>query len=211
MPRPRFHSLPPERQRQILDVAARHFARDGFANASLNRILGEAGVSKGVAYYYFDDKGDLFATVVEEAWASLAADLWPDGFDAAALHGERLWPELERIYVRQVQSLAARPDTWRVVKATGEALTDPSAARLGPGLASFMAALEALVTQGQAHGQIRDDLPRELLVAVMRGLDDAIDRFLTDHPPALQADPALALRLFALLRQALSPPPPLAR
>ena len=32
----------------------------GFENASLNRIIKKAGISKGAMYYYFDDKMDLY-------------------------------------------------------------------------------------------------------------------------------------------------------
>lgn len=203
MPRPRFHDLPVERRRHILDLAATHFARDGFDGASLNRILADAEISKGVAYYYFDDKGDLFATVVEEAWDELERELWPDGFDPARLRGEALWPELESIYVRQVVGLARRPDTWRVVKATRAAAADPSVARLLPRIEALLGGLHALLAQAQRDGQVRDDLPSELLVAAIGALDDAIDDWITRHPG--EVDAALARRTFSLLRDALTP------
>ena len=62
MPRPRFEKLPVEKQEQILEAAAKEFTAHGYDGASLNRILEEAGISKGAAYYYFDDKADLYAT-----------------------------------------------------------------------------------------------------------------------------------------------------
>jgi AcrR family transcriptional regulator len=45
-----------------LEAAAKEFVAHGFEAASLNRILDDAGISKGAAYYYFDDKTDLYAT-----------------------------------------------------------------------------------------------------------------------------------------------------
>jgi AcrR family transcriptional regulator len=60
MPRPRWATLEPERRTAILDVAAAEFAAHGFTDASYNRIIQRAGISKGAMYYYFDDQEDLF-------------------------------------------------------------------------------------------------------------------------------------------------------
>lgn len=48
-----------ERRRQILDIAARLFTEQGFDATSLEAIAEEAGVSRGVIFYYFDGKRDL--------------------------------------------------------------------------------------------------------------------------------------------------------
>lgn len=67
MPFSRFEKLAPEKREHLLDVAAREFAIYGFADASINRILEQAQMSKGATYYYFEDKVDLFCTVVRYA------------------------------------------------------------------------------------------------------------------------------------------------
>ncbi len=64
MPRPRFNKLPEEKRERILEAAAKEFVAHGYEGASLNQILAEAGISKGAAYYYFDDKADVYATAV---------------------------------------------------------------------------------------------------------------------------------------------------
>ena len=53
MPYPRFNKLPGEKRTKLLDIAAQEFAKYGFDDASVNRILEEAHMSKGAAYYYF--------------------------------------------------------------------------------------------------------------------------------------------------------------
>ena len=65
MPRPRFLKLDDERRDTIMEAAAKVFAAEGYHGASINQILQNAGLSKGVAYYYFEDKADLFATTIE--------------------------------------------------------------------------------------------------------------------------------------------------
>ena len=61
----RFDNLDAEKQERLFEAAADEFASHGFDGASLNRIIDRAGMSKGSLYYYFNDKNDLFATVIE--------------------------------------------------------------------------------------------------------------------------------------------------
>ena len=63
MVRPRFAKLPPAQQQAILRAALDEFAAHGFHDASLNRVIDAAGISKGSMYYYFDGKEDLYAHV----------------------------------------------------------------------------------------------------------------------------------------------------
>jgi AcrR family transcriptional regulator len=65
------------RRRDILLAAARVFARDGYANATLDDVAAQMGVTKGVIYYYFRSKEDIFteirATAIREAIERLEA------------------------------------------------------------------------------------------------------------------------------------------
>ncbi|MGH3660115.1 MAG: TetR/AcrR family transcriptional regulator, partial [Micromonosporaceae bacterium] len=66
--------LPPERRRNLLDTAAREFARSGFERASLNRIIRVCGMSKSSFYHYFTSKDALFDAVIAEVGAILVAE-----------------------------------------------------------------------------------------------------------------------------------------
>ncbi len=48
-----------QREAQILDAAARVFARKGYQRATTKEIASEAGVAEGTIYNYFDSKRDL--------------------------------------------------------------------------------------------------------------------------------------------------------
>jgi AcrR family transcriptional regulator len=65
------------RRREILIAAARVFARDGFASATLDDVGREVGVTKGVIYYYFRGKEEIYteirATAIREAIERLEA------------------------------------------------------------------------------------------------------------------------------------------
>lgn len=54
----------PEKRRQILAGARQVFLERGFDAASMGDIARAAGVSKGTLYVYFQDKVDLFASLV---------------------------------------------------------------------------------------------------------------------------------------------------
>ncbi|WP_035001830.1 TetR/AcrR family transcriptional regulator [Bhargavaea cecembensis] len=55
-----FRRLEAGRQEEILKAAMREFAENGYDKASTNRIVRDAGMSKGMLYYYFENKEDLF-------------------------------------------------------------------------------------------------------------------------------------------------------
>jgi AcrR family transcriptional regulator len=65
------------RRRDILLAAARVFARDGYADATLDDVARELGVTKGVIYYYFRSKEEIYteirATAIRDAIARLEA------------------------------------------------------------------------------------------------------------------------------------------
>lgn len=56
----KFKSLPAEKQQRILKAALREFTEHSFAQASTNRIVKDAGIGKGMLFYYFKSKKDLY-------------------------------------------------------------------------------------------------------------------------------------------------------
>ena len=77
MARPRFAKLPAEQQQAIVRAARDEFAGRGFHDASLNRVIEAAGISKGSMYYYFDGKEDLYAYIVRTELEHLFDHLGP--------------------------------------------------------------------------------------------------------------------------------------
>src|SRR5215475_6981545 len=96
MPFPRFHKLEREKRERLLEVAAQEFAMYGFEDASINRILERAQMSKGAAYYYFADKVDLFFTVVQ--YCNERLKLLDLEVDPATLTSETFWPSFAELH-----------------------------------------------------------------------------------------------------------------
>lgn len=72
-------------RRTLLDAARRLFGADGYAAVGTERIAREAGMTRGALYHQFADKTDLFAAVLEEVEAEIAARMAAaaDGLDPA--------------------------------------------------------------------------------------------------------------------------------
>jgi len=59
----------------ILRIAAKMFAKDGYAGTDVQAIADRAGVGKGTIYRYFDDKKGLFLSVSDMVMRELEAHL----------------------------------------------------------------------------------------------------------------------------------------
>jgi AcrR family transcriptional regulator len=57
----------PGARSRILDAAAEAFMATGFATATIDDIAREVGATKGLVYYHFRSKFDIFLAVYEEA------------------------------------------------------------------------------------------------------------------------------------------------
>ena len=91
-----------ETQRRILEVGKKEFLEKGFKDASLNKIVAEAGFTKGAFYGYYPDKTALFEDLVGETASELLTrfkaaqddyfDLVPEGKakDSLALSTQHL-------------------------------------------------------------------------------------------------------------------------
>lgn len=84
-----MRSAPKPRRRDrtreaILEAGLRCFARDGYRRTALDRVAGEAGISRAALYLHFANKDDLFRALV----ASLHARTLGAATDAASADGD---------------------------------------------------------------------------------------------------------------------------
>ncbi|MGH3665040.1 MAG: TetR/AcrR family transcriptional regulator [Egibacteraceae bacterium] len=75
MTEPRVRLSAPQRRSQLLDVAGRLFAEQGFHGLSMEQLAEAAGVSKPVLYQHFPSKRVLYLALVNEAIAELEAQV----------------------------------------------------------------------------------------------------------------------------------------
>lgn len=60
-------------RRTLLDAARHLFGAEGYAAVGTERVAREAGMTRGALYHQFADKTELFAAVLEEVEADIAA------------------------------------------------------------------------------------------------------------------------------------------
>jgi len=53
---------------KILNVAIQEFSRHGLSGARIDAIAAESGANKGMIYYYFGSKEDLYVAALEESY-----------------------------------------------------------------------------------------------------------------------------------------------
>ena len=61
----RLEALPEDKRQKILQASLTEFAEHGYLNASTNRIVQMAGISKGLLFHYFGSKKKLFLYVLD--------------------------------------------------------------------------------------------------------------------------------------------------
>jgi TetR/AcrR family transcriptional repressor of nem operon len=71
-------------RQKVLDAAFAEFFRHGFQGGSLNRIVENAGVTKGALFHHFAGKQELGYAVVDEVIEPLLMARWLGGLAGAA-------------------------------------------------------------------------------------------------------------------------------
>jgi len=205
MPLARFDKIEPGKRQRILQSAAQEFAAAGFEKASLGKIAEAAGVSKPALYYYFEDKADLYVTVVQEAWVLLSP---VKQLDMEGLDAESFWPSLERLFETNVARCSKEP--W--LTAVGKLAYHPPREGAPAGAVAKIfeearAFQQELLRRGQQLGTVRDDLPRELLIAMLTAADTAADHWMVDHWDELGPEEARRISrvVFGAIRALMSP------
>jgi AcrR family transcriptional regulator len=175
---------------RLLTAAAQEFARAGFERASVDAISLAAGYAKGTIYNYFPSKEELFLAVVDEASAQAAVSPAPADAPArerlaAVIAGFCAWAREHDAFARVLvrECLMGTPGLYpRVILAE----------------APLTGELETILREGARSGELRDDLPAEILALALAGLADLA---LAQHwasggaLPALQEIPGMVLTL----------------
>lgn len=60
-----FKNLDKNKQKRIINAALREFTEMGFEQASTNRIVKNAAIGKGMLFYYFTSKKDLYLYLID--------------------------------------------------------------------------------------------------------------------------------------------------
>lgn len=186
MARARFEKLDETKRTAILKAAAEEFAERGFEGASYNQIIAKTGLSKGALYYYFDDKQDLYLTVLTDALERCMRSV---GSLPPVRSAEEFWREVEQLHVRCIRFYQDEPTAAGLIRSLVRALalgeTSLPLVELRQATTRWIA---ELVERGQELGAVRTDLPQELLVSVGVALSEGIDLWIVENLEQLGAE-----------------------
>jgi AcrR family transcriptional regulator len=165
------------RRRELIEVAAEVFRRQGLAGTSIDDVAREAGVDRATLYYYVGSKNELFEEVVVEALVA-NVELAERIREAPAPPDEKLMDLLEAV----IRSYAERyPQLFVFAQENAEHLPTPNGAHDIRGLQRrFDRAVIGLIEQGVAQGLFRSDLSPRLATYGIIGMINWTHRWF--HP-----------------------------
>lgn len=189
-----------------MQASAKAFAASGFEQASMNQILDEAGISKGAAYYYFDDKADLYATTIHHYLTTLVNTL---DLSADVLTVDNFWPQTRELYLSQFRNSYEQPWVFGVIRSAAHVSPDVLASSdLAGYVTYFQDAIVALLQKGQELGLVRTDLPQSLLGRLFMAVDEAADQWFMAHWDELNPTQveSIAEQIFDTLKRLIEQP-----
>lgn len=179
MPRPRFEKLTEEKRETIIAAAARDFAAQGYSGASLNRIIERAGISKGAMYYYFDDKEDLFLTVLLDLQDTLFETV---GEFPGVSSPVQFWNATEDYFGKILSFAVENPLFAGLLRSFNTALArDELKKPLRVFQKPHFDFHKRFIRIGQSVGAVRTDLPDDLLFPLLEAIDQAGDSWFAKH------------------------------
>jgi AcrR family transcriptional regulator len=183
-----------ERRRQLLDFATQRFAGSGYHPTSVADIVGGLGVGKGVFYWYFESKEQLFVEILRES----QLDLRRHQRDAISDEPDPV-RRVELGIRAAMRWWASHPDIAKLVQFAATEETFAPAIRRGQEVALGDAVVH--LKEAIAEGRVRDADPEALGHAVL-GLSTHLARELVhrrgDDPDEV-ADLAVAILLHGIV------------
>jgi AcrR family transcriptional regulator len=171
-PKNTFRNLAADRQGRITTAAVHEFAEYGFKQASVNRIVREAGIAKGSLYQYFAGKEALYLHVFTD-FIELVKQTVKRNETA---DDNEVFSRVRFVFNAGLQFIRTHPEYFRLYTRLLSEEESPCRAELLAKVRFFpIEYFEPLIRKGQAEGTIRSDVAVELMVFI---IDAVLDRYL---------------------------------
>jgi TetR/AcrR family fatty acid metabolism transcriptional regulator len=158
-----------DKHERILDAAVRVFAKKGFHATRVSEVANAAGVADGTIYLYFKSKDELLVSLFEDRVERLFA------FLEAELPRATTAPEKLRIIIElQLGLLEGERDLAEVLTVILRQSTKLMKEHAVPKFTAYLDAISRVVADGQAAGELRDDVSPHLVARAIFGALDGI-------------------------------------
>lgn len=161
----------------ILDAAEKLFVEQGVSRTTLQHIATEAGVTRGAIYWHFDDKGALFNAMMERVTLPFECALSVlDTSDEA-----NVLADLQKFFVEIFRVTETNPQARRVLEIASlkiEFVSEMDAVRVRrrQSKQDLTAQVVERVKLAQSRGQVRQDVPPQLVATGLWALMDGLIR-----------------------------------
>jgi AcrR family transcriptional regulator len=186
-----------ERRAQLLEVACRLFAHDGYTGASMEAIAEAAGVTKPVLYQHFPSKHALYTDLLTIELGRLET-----AFEDAIEHAEDNAARLRQGFGAYVDFVAVHEDAFRVLFTSSLGREDAFRERVARFRDWIAGRITAII---QAEAGLPETRARALAAAMVGMAEGAATWWLAESRPLPAADLAdelagLAWKGFARFR-----------
>ncbi|WP_019851445.1 TetR/AcrR family transcriptional regulator [Desulfitobacterium sp. PCE1] len=174
MPTQTFFNLPEEKRNRILEAAIQEFAAYAFDQASIARIIEQAGIPRGSFYQYFKNLKDLYKYIF-----NLAVEKKLQYFEAKVpdLHGDgfEFFSTLQRLFTVGLEFAQDHPELLalghRFMKETNVQLREEVIAEQAPKSTNFYG---NMLQRGFELGQLDPSVDYSTAVFFMHGMNTAL-------------------------------------
>lgn len=166
----RQERLDDSKRARLIGAAVQEFTERGFEAASYNKIIERSGLSKGVVYYYFDNKEALLRTVLEDACGRFVQNM---GFLKLPETQEEYWNIFLEYHRRAIKFFLENPVVTRLMfleaaHNSKRTLDDVEVHKRA------LSCMEELLLRGQQLGTVRKDIPVEAIQKLMHAAGDIL-------------------------------------
>lgn len=200
-------------RRRLLEAARAEFMQHGYEQASINRILESAGIHKGSLYHYFEDKADLFVTVVRDSVAEMIQTVAELDLDRMLQDPPQdFWGFMERASLQKIAFAVHHPGLVRLGSDLFVQAAKPGApAKFRDYMRESRDLLAGFLKMGQDQGAVRTDLPVTLLADLGFAVSEIMNRALLEDPTLVERFSPAEIRGYSrtqldMMRRMLSVP-----
>lgn len=154
-----------KRQREIIDVSIGLIADRGIKNLTTKNIALEIGISEPAIYRHFDNKQDIILAILDQ-FERIATDILDD------LSGENMTSleKVEHFMMDRYRCCAVNPKLAKVMFAEENFQDNEQlAAKVLSIMHRHKTVMQKVISEGQASGEIRDDIDTILLFRILFG------------------------------------------
>lgn len=181
MPKETFFNLPEEKRNMIRAVAIKEFATHTYDQASVNRIVANAEISKGSLYQYFEDKKDIFnyliALMTEEKLKFVSPVMQnPDGYDFFTL--------IKELYVSGIRFAVENPEYAEIVNRLMETKNSKIYKEImDENMDAAFKYFDGLIKKAIAKGEVRKEIDHKMFTYLIASMNEKIIEYFSEYVP----------------------------